>query len=203
MNFKELLAHLKEMKHYFIVVVLVFGFSFYLGWANSDQFSIFLNNQLESLKSLSQTLSSKENPQLWFFVFIFLNNAFKSVIIIFLGLLLGVFPLFMLVANGMILGYVLTLQTHESTLSVVLKGILPHGIIEIPVILIACAYGLKLGMLVWKAGLQIFLRSEARTVRVELIRVLRLTKPLSVCIVVLLLLAAIIESTLTYWLVHL
>ncbi|NOV00565.1 stage II sporulation protein M [Paenibacillus planticolens] len=203
MTFKPLFQHFKEMKHYFIVVVLVFGVSFYLGWANSDQFSHFLEGQLQGLKSISQSLSNKENPQLWFFFIIFLNNAVKSVGIIFLGLFFGVLPLFMLVANGMILGYVLSLQTHESTLSIVLKGILPHGIIEIPVILLACAYGLKLGMLVWKSAAQLLVPAEKRTASSELFRTLRLTKPLIPVIVVLLLLAAIIESTLTYWLVHL
>ena len=203
MTFKPLLQHFKEMKHYFIVVVLVFGVSFYLGWSNSEQFSHFLKDQLEGLKSISQSLSNKDNPQLWFFFIIFLNNAVKSVAIIFLGLPLGILPLFMLVANGMILGYVLSLQTHESTLSIVLKGILPHGIIEIPVILLACAYGLKLGMLVWKSAAQIFVPVSNRTGSLELKKVLSLTKPLIVVIVVLLLFAAIIESTLTYWLVHL
>lgn len=203
MTFRPLFQHFKEMKHYFIVVVLVFAVSFYLGWANSDQFSHFLEEQLKGLKSISQSLSNKDNPQLWYFFIIFLNNAIKSVIIIFLGLLLGVLPLFMLVANGMILGYVLSLQTNESTLSIVLKGIVPHGIIEIPVILLACAYGLKLGMLVWKSVAQLFMPAASRTARPELLRILNLTKPLIVVIVVLLLLAAIIESTLTYWLVHL
>lgn len=203
MRFRQLFQHFKEMKHYFIVVVLVFGFSLYLGWANSEQFSHFLEGQMQGLKSLSQSLSSKDNPQLWFFIFIFLNNAIKSVVIIFLGLLLGILPLFMLIANGMILGYVLSLQTHGSTLSIVLKGILPHGIIEIPVILIACAYGLKLGMLVWKSGAQLFVPDKDKTARTELVKILHLIKPLIVSIVVLLLFAAIIESTLTYWLVHL
>ncbi|WNR44244.1 stage II sporulation protein M [Paenibacillus roseipurpureus] len=203
MNTRSLLHHFKEMKHYFIVVVLVFGFSFYLGWANSASFSHFLKDQLAGLETVSKTLSNKENPQVWFFIFIFLNNAIKSILIIFAGLLLGVWPLFMLVANGMILGYVLSLQTNENTLSIVMKGILPHGIIEIPVILIACAYGLKLGMLVWKMGVQLLVPPERRTASVEMKRILHLTKPLIVGMVVLLLIAAIIESTLTYWLVHL
>jgi stage II sporulation protein M len=203
MNFKELSNHFKEMKHYFIVVVLVFSFSFCLGWANSDPFTHFLDSQLQGLKSLSQSLSSKDHPQIWFFLVIFLNNALKSVLIIFLGLVFGVLPLFMVIANGMILGYVLSLQTHESTLAIVLKGIVPHGIIEIPVILVACSYGLKLGMLIWKSGFQLFVPVESRTARAEISRIFRLTKPLIVLIVALLLLAAIIESTLTYWLVHL
>ncbi|MGG1519940.1 stage II sporulation protein M [Paenibacillus oryzisoli] len=203
MNFKNLLRHFIDMKHYFVVVLVVFAISFYLGWANSDRYSFFLEGQLQGLKSVSQSLSAKENPQIWYFIFIFLNNAVKSILIIFLGLFFGVLPLYMLVANGMILGYVLSLQTNESTLSVVLKGILPHGIIEIPVILIACAYGLKVGMLVWKMGAQLFLPAERRTARRELANVFRLSKSLIVAIVALLLLAAIIESTLTYWLVHL
>jgi len=199
---KELLIHFKEMKHYFIATVLVFAFSFYLGWANSDQFTSFLNNQLRGIKSISESLSGKENPQFWFFLVIFLNNAIKSILIVFLGLGYGILPLFMLIANGMILGYVLSLQNQGNTFSIILKGIVPHGIIEIPVILIACAYGLKLGMLVWKAGIQLFVPVQLRTARSELSRVLRLTKPLAVVIVVLLLIAAIIESTITYWLVH-
>ncbi|OCT10887.1 hypothetical protein A8709_04100 [Paenibacillus pectinilyticus] len=203
MNLRPLLTHFKEMKHYFIVVVLVFGFSFYLGWANSGQYSHFLEGQLAGLKPTINTINASDNPQLWLFVLIFLNNAIKSVVIVFTGLLLGILPLFMIIANGMILGYVLSLQTNGSTLTVVLKGILPHGIIEIPVILIACAYGLKLGMLVWKMGLQVAVPIEKKSARLEIRRILQLTKPLSVGIVILLLFAAIIESTLTYWLVHL
>ncbi|MDR6555274.1 stage II sporulation protein M [Paenibacillus qinlingensis] len=203
MNFQVLLRHFKEMNHYFIVVVLVFGFSFYMGWANSEQFSHFLEKQLEGLQPMIKSISGKENPQVWLFIFIFLNNAIKSVLIVFCGLFLGILPLFMLIANGMILGYVLSLQTNESTLAIVVKGILPHGIIEIPVILLACAYGLKLGMLVWKMGVQLLVPAEKRSARLEMKRVLQLTKPLSVGIVVLLFIAAIIESTLTYWLVHL
>ncbi|KRE93805.1 hypothetical protein ASG89_32480 [Paenibacillus sp. Soil766] len=203
MNFPALLRHFKEMKHYFIVVVLVFGFSLYMGWANSEQFSHFLQEQLKGLQPMIKTINAKENPQVWLFIFIFLNNAIKSVLIVFCGIFLGVLPLFMLIANGMILGYVLSLQTHESTLYIVLKGILPHGIIEIPVILLACAYGLKIGMLVWKMGVQLLVPAEKRSARIELLRIFQLTKPLSIGIVALLLIAAIIESTLTYWLVHL
>ncbi|MNR63043.1 hypothetical protein D3C85_1852240 [compost metagenome] len=57
-------------------------------------------------------------------------------------------------------------------------------------------------MLVWKMGAQLLVPFEKRTARIEMVKVLHLTKPLSVCIVALLFVAAIIESTLTYWLVH-
>ncbi|UJF33718.1 stage II sporulation protein M [Paenibacillus hexagrammi] len=203
MRFQELFKHFGEMKHYFIAVVLVFAFSFYLGWAYSDSFSVFLNNQLSGIKKISESLTGKEHAQVWFFIVIFLNNALKAIIFIFLGLLFGILPLFMIVANGMILGFVLSLQTHEDTLTIIIKGILPHGIIEIPTILLACAYGLKLGVLVSKSALQALMPTSARTARTELMRVLTLTKPLSLLIVILLFVAAIIESTLTYWLVHL
>ena len=72
MRFRPLFQHFKEMKHYFIVVVLVFGFNFILGWANSEQFLYFLEGQMQGLKSSLSASSNKDNPQLWFFViFIF------------------------------------------------------------------------------------------------------------------------------------
>jgi stage II sporulation protein M len=202
MQFKTLFKHFREMKHYFIVSVLVFGIGMFLGSAYADQFSAFLNNQIQGIKSLGDYLSKQNNQQLWFFVVIFLNNTSKAIMFIFLGLLFGVLPLFMLVANGMILGYVLTIESQNTPWMLILKGILPHGIIEIPTIILACAYGIKLGGLVGKMTLHIFLPGVGKHARSELGGVLKLTKPLIVLIIISLLVAAIIESTVTFWLMR-
>jgi stage II sporulation protein M len=200
MQFKALFKHFREMKHYFIVSVLVFGIGLLLGAAYADQFSAFLKNEVQGIQKLSNFLSEKNNQQLWFFVVIFLNNTTKAIMFIFLGLLFGVLPLFMLIANGMILGYVLTAQSQESTWMLVLKGIVPHGIFEIPAILLACAYGIKLGGLVGKMTLHAFLPKVGIHARSELGIVLKLTKPLIIVITSTLLIAAVIESTVTFWL---
>ncbi|MCD1261991.1 stage II sporulation protein M [Paenibacillus athensensis] len=201
MDFRGLFAHFKEMKHYFIVVLLVFTASLYLGWQFSGQYASFLGAQVSGLQELGDKLGASKHPQLMFFIVIFLNNALKSILIVFLGLLAGVLPLYMLVTNGMVLGYVLSLQHSDNLLMLIVKGILPHGIIELPMVMLACAYGLKLGILVGKSILQVFVPNDKKTARRELRRVFNLTLPLCVLITGALLVAAAIESSLTMWLV--
>ncbi|MNF03889.1 hypothetical protein D3C80_2032940 [compost metagenome] len=72
----------------------------------------------------------------------------------------------------------------------IVKGLLPHGIIEIPAIIIACAFGLRFGGKV--------IQSMSGRVRgSSWAEFMRQTVTASVWIVILLLLAAIIESTIT------
>ncbi|MNI36018.1 hypothetical protein D3C73_900560 [compost metagenome] len=202
MKFKELFIHFGEMKHYIIAAALVFSFGIFLGWQQPEQLANFLKGEIKSLQSLSGYISEKENPQLWFFFVIFLNNASKAVIFIFLGLLFGILPLSMLVVNGLVLGYVLSAEASNTTWLLVVKGILPHGIIEIPAIFIACAYGIKLGVLVGKMMLHIIIPVVGKTARTEFTRVMRLTKPLIALLVLSLLAAAVIESTITFWIMR-
>jgi stage II sporulation protein M len=202
LKFKELFKHFPEMTHYFIAATLVFGAGFVLGWQQPEQLVQYLNSQIQGLQNMSSFLSSKENPQMWFFFFIFFNNAIKAILFVFLGLFFGIMPLTMLVVNGMILGFVLSAQASESTWLLVIKGILPHGIIEIPAILIACAYGIKLGALVTKTLLHALIPNVGKTAKAELKRVFKLIFPLAIFIVTSLLAAAIIESTITFWLMQ-
>ncbi|MBS4008303.1 MAG: stage II sporulation protein M [Clostridium sp.] len=78
---------------------------------------------------------------------LFLNNTFASLQAMVLGVFLGVAPLFSAMANGAILGTVAFQLTHEfaQPLPLLLAGILPHGVFEIPAFLVSVALGLKLG----------------------------------------------------------
>jgi stage II sporulation protein M len=200
MKFKELFRHFREMKHYFIATTMVFVIGIFVGWEYSSQFSNYLQSGIEKIRPIHDFVNTKDNPQLWLFLIIFMNNAAIAIVFIFLGLIFGIFPLFMLVSNGMILGYVLSKSPPGTTWEVVFKGILPHGVIEISAILIACAYGLKLGSLVMKMFLHVFIRKIGTTARAEFTRIFRLILPLIGFIVSLLLIAAIVESTVTLWL---
>jgi stage II sporulation protein M len=200
MKFRELFMHFREMKHYFIASIMVFAIGIFVGWEYSNQFSDYLQSGIEKLEPINNYVKGKDNPQLWLFIIIFLNNASISIMFIFLGLIFGILPLFLLVSNGMILGYVLSLNANGSTWMMVFKGILPHGIFEISAIWIACAYGIKLGALVSKMILHLFMPKVGVTARADIARVFKLTLPLIVFILFLLLIAAIVESTITYWL---
>lgn len=203
MALKTLFAHFKEMRKYFIAAALVFITGVVLGYADSDRFATILQSQIQGLQQLAQSLSVKDHSMLWLFGFIFLNNALKSIMIIFVGVFFGILPLFFLLLNGMVIGYLAELQAQGGQLGYFLKGILPHGILEIPAIVIACAYGIKLGAIMTK-GLFGLISERGRAVFIaDLRRFLKVSLPLIGLLAVTLLVAAVVESTLTPWLMQL
>ena len=80
-----------------------------------------------------------------FMLVIFANNAIKSLVAMLGGFFFGIFPVLFMAANGYVLGVVLSLREPEWGLTGVLMAILPHGILEIPAVLLACSYGVWLG----------------------------------------------------------
>ncbi len=86
------------------------------------------------------------NPILLSFV-IFLNNAFKSFLAIVLGVLVIV-PIMFIVLNGYILGIVICESARIEGPLYVAAAILPHGIIELPMVLVSAALGTRIGMMV-------------------------------------------------------
>ena len=78
---------------------------------------------------------------------IFLNNAFKSLLVIVLGILVIV-PIIFIVFNGYILGIVMCESARIEGLIYVAAAILPHGIIELPMILLSAALGTRIGTMV-------------------------------------------------------
>lgn len=79
------------------------------------------------------------------FFYIFQNNFEVMLSIIGFGALAGILPLLFLVLNGSILGLTTTLVAQKTSWIVVAAAVLPHGIIEIPALLIAAAIGLRIG----------------------------------------------------------
>lgn len=167
------------------------------GWMGTESLQRLLAGQLEGLRDISRSINESEQPQWNFFVFIFLNNSIKSVIIIFLGALLGILPAFFLLINGAVIGYLIHISAIQGLdmYELIVKGLLPHGIIEIPAIIIACAFGLQFG---GKVILEIFSSASRREQRSgSWPFFMRQTLTASIWITVLLLVAAIIESTIT------
>lgn len=200
-SWKNIKAHAGSMRSYLIFATVLFAAGLYSG-AVLPSVQSGLQGQLSQLEQLSNTLRQSSNPSLVFFVVIFLNNAIKSLLVLYLGLFFGVFPVFFLVMNGMILGYVLSRVYSEIGFSglveSIVKGILPHGIIELPILIIAGAYGLKFGTYAYRyVGQAVTRRSGLGK---EFKRFANRTVPISIAIVLLLLVAAGIESTVTLWL---
>src|SRR3990167_8869350 len=82
--------------------------------------------------------------------FIFFNNSIKAVFTVLAGLLLGLGPLVFLTFNGFLLGIVIKGVVLKHGAITTILGLLPHGILEIPSIIISSAIGFHLGMVVFK-----------------------------------------------------
>lgn len=78
-------------------------------------------------------------------VSIFRNNVGLSSIVALGGFTLGLLSIGILVHNGLVLGSALQLVAGQHGLDVILLGILPHGLFEIPAIILAGAVGIDLG----------------------------------------------------------
>ncbi|QAY67895.1 stage II sporulation protein M [Paenibacillus protaetiae] len=203
-----IIAHLKAMRRYIAFSAVLFLAGLVVGATNQSLFS-YLDSQVEAIRKLSSTISETNSPTFSFILFIFLNNAIKAVMVIYAGAALAVFPIFFLILNGMIIGYLLhkvELEQGAGHLAdLIFRGLLPHGILEIPAIIVASAYGIKFGALVWKGffnGLKQAAGGAAGT-RGEISAFVQRSIPVAVLLVAVLLVAAVIESTLTRWLIAL
>lgn len=186
---------LMSIKKTLLFAVLLFAAGVAAGWVSTGALAELVNQQLSGLREVSGNLQNSKHPQWSFFGFIFLNNSIKGVLIIYLGLLAGILPVVFLLVNGMVIGYLVhSLSAQgESIADLVIRGLLPHGIIEIPAIIIACAYGIRMGSWVIRG---INLRRRVRGREGE--GVLRKSVTAAFWVVILLFAAAIIESTVTY-----
>lgn len=203
-SLKQVWKDLRSTYPYIIVAVCLFGVSMYAG-ATNDSFRNFLMIQLNSLGNLREVIDQSSNPTLSMIGVIFLNNAIKSILIIFLGAFFGLYPIFFLVVNGMVIGFVIQLTAEgNTTLSVsemIFKGLLPHGILEIPALLIAGAYGLRLGRLLFSTmGALLSNHEKLDDIGAQYKGTLKRCGVMALYITIILFIASIIESTLTVWL---
>lgn len=81
-------------------------------------------------------------PSVVLFVVIFLNNGIKALFILVTGTLFGAMPVLFIAINGLVIGLAIRLINSPSLAA---AGLLPHGIIEVPAILLAAALGIYLG----------------------------------------------------------
>ena len=120
---------------------------------------------------------------------IFKNNAINSLLALVLGIGLGFVPFFLIAVNGLFLGMVAETFSTEKGIVFVLAAILPHGIIELPMVLLSAAIGIRLGYEMYR-----FLKGERTDLKLEFKKGLRFYL---VRVAPLFFVAAIIESYVT------
>jgi stage II sporulation protein M len=126
------------------VVVLMFILSGIAGYFYTAFNPASSDIALEGLEELVELIMNMTPLEIM--LFIFFNNAIKSLLAFVLGLGFGLIPLLFVISNGYILGVVTYLESQERGFTYILLGILPHGIIELPMILISAAMGVRMGL---------------------------------------------------------
>jgi stage II sporulation protein M len=89
------------------------------------------------------------------FFFLLLNNSVKSFMVMLAGILFGLVPLIAIVTNGYILGVAYLYTSAKVGYVQAAKAVLPHGVLEIPVVILVASHGLWIGVIsawVYKKG---------------------------------------------------
>ncbi len=78
------------------------------------------------------------------FLKIFLNNLVACIALFLGGASFGLVPLLVIASNGLVIGAIIETVRGEKGIGFILAGILPHGVLEIPAVLVSAGLGLLL-----------------------------------------------------------
>ncbi len=130
------------------ILFVVFLFMVFSGYEFAVENPELANEFINSL--FSQFEFTIKLPHYLLFLLIFLNNSIKSFLAVVLGVFFAIPPLFFVISNGALLGIVIGAKSSEVGLAKVLLLIVPHGVVEIPALILAASYGVEVGLAVIK-----------------------------------------------------
>lgn len=136
-----MLSYLKELKIYLYITTLLFGFAFLMG--------IFFPNLIDVsqiIEFIIRKTTTKNLKEL--VIFIILTNLRTAFLSILLGIII-IIPILITLFNGYLLGSVLIKQIILSNIFISVY-LLPHGIFELPAMLISFSLGMKIGTTLFK-----------------------------------------------------
>ncbi len=122
-----------------LVIGCILGYVLYL---KKGEIDLDLYSGLGYVKEIAGEIAGKS--LLYQIGYVFWNNLRVSLIFLFAGMVLFLVPMLGLTVNGMIIGVLLgVIYDGGQGFLTFLAGILPHGIFEIPALLLCSALGIK------------------------------------------------------------
>jgi stage II sporulation protein M len=144
LSIKDDLAYLRSISSFIALTTFVFALTSVMGYWAAGADPDLASQWRAELDALKWIL---EQPPLIIMIIIFLKNLLASAMAMLLGLGLGLIPLLVVTSNGFLLGVVAYGAVQQSGLLFLAAGILPHGILELPAVLVSIAIGFRLGYL--------------------------------------------------------
>lgn len=144
MSGKDDVAYLKSIRVYMLFSVALFALTAIMGYLAAELDPELASSWTRELEMLRWIM---DQPPLLIMIIIFLKNLLSCAMAVLLGLGLGLVPLLVVTSNGFLLGIVSYGAIQKEGVLYLLAGILPHGIIELPMVLLSIAIGFRLGYL--------------------------------------------------------
>lgn len=200
MRIKALLAALRQERKYIIFAGILFVLSCCYGIVFYDQIQPALQ-KAGLFEKLAEVASKIEQTPTFFnsFSTIYINNLSASLIAIGSGLFFGLFPIMMLVGNGLLLGVAVisgSVAANVNPIVLFITTVLPHGIFELPAIIVGAALGIRLGMALLRSILALFVPKRRELSALEWKQLIRRIGIITGGVVLFLFVAALIESSL-------
>jgi stage II sporulation protein M len=191
----EAMAYLIPLRPYLLVIITLFLLATAAGYVSAYLDPSIIDELMGQFEE-SYGWIAEETPTM-IMLFIFANNTINSFIAMLLGTFFGIWPVIFILINGFFIGVVVFSSVQEYGILVVLSALLPHGIIELPMIFISASMGLRLGIFAFQKIFKI----EEKEIRFkyELFSAIRF---FVIVIVPLLFIAAIIETFITSTILH-
>ncbi len=142
-DYKKYIKYFYSLKRFIIISSALFLFAVIYGYFSAKISPEDAKTALLEFEKMFELIA--ESGPFMQFIFIFLNNALALFLSIILGIIFGIFPLISVFSNGTMIGIFAFLWNQDFALSEFLMSIVPHGIIEIPLLIIGSAIGLKIG----------------------------------------------------------
>jgi stage II sporulation protein M len=146
---ENLRAFLTDLKPYIVLSAIVFTLSIAVGYIAYGVYPEYAMQSVSGLEELVQMLEGLSPLEIMLLIFI--NNTIAMFISVLFGIVLGIVPLLVLVLNGFIIGTIVRLLLVENGLPFIIAGLIPHGIIEIPLLLLSASIGMRIGHEVLRA----------------------------------------------------
>jgi stage II sporulation protein M len=139
----ELLGYVRILWPYLVVIVFIFFGSLITGYASAASFPSMADTLMKGFSSRFGPLLTMS--PLYIVLTIFLNNSFVSLLSLVLGMALGIFPILFIAFNGYFVGVISYVVGQQKGFLFILLALLPHGIIELPMVFLSASTGLRLG----------------------------------------------------------
>ena len=142
--YRDLYVDIRKKKYFLIFTALIFFMAAVLTVVNSPELRRVLLEVVGAIRGLSQSYDNK--ALLYIVASILVHNAIALFIALFSGALFGLIPISMVAANGYLVGFVVIPRLSDIAL------LIPHGIFELPAIILTCSYGIWLGLWPFNQG---------------------------------------------------